>query len=178
MVIAGAGSGTTVRRRADGGFDREAITLVPGTRLSLETKRETLLITMVSHTLVSLRLTRLAEAPQSSREYRLSDGHMVAQAAGDPHASRHELMLAVLGRMGRADAAPVLAEMTRAGCEHVRWQALRECLALDTAEGFRALTAIARDPSDTFAPQAGALRAQLVEAHPQLAALEQQSYLA
>jgi hypothetical protein len=83
------------------------------------------------------------------------------------------MMLAVLGRMGRADAAPALAEMARDGCEHVRWQAVRECLALDTAEGFRTLAAIARDPADSLAAQAGTLRAQLLEAHPQLAILEE-----
>jgi hypothetical protein len=58
------------------------------------------------------------------------------------------------------------------GDDSLRWQALRECLALDTAHGFRALAAVARTAGDSLAATAGALRAQLVEAHPQLLALE------
>ncbi|GGC24572.1 hypothetical protein GCM10011371_10270 [Novosphingobium marinum] len=54
------------------------------------------------------------------------------------------------------------------GSPALRWQALRECLSLDTLAGFTVLTEIARSPSDELAPAAGALRSQLVEAHPEL----------
>ena len=84
-------------------------------------------------------------------------------------------MLALLGRMRRAEAAPTMAAMAReAGPDGLRWQALREALALDTAEGFRALCHVARASDDPLAMPAGALRAQLVEAHPELLALEKQ----
>jgi hypothetical protein len=172
LVLAGAGEGTFVRRDRDGTLDLENVALAPGTRLALVATCEALLVTRVRQGLVTLRLARMVEAAQPSREYRLVDGALAGQSAGDPRSGRHELMLSVLGRMGRAEAAPVLAEMTRDGSEHLRWQALRECLALDTATGFRTLSAIARDPADTLAPQAGTLRAQLLEAHPQLATLE------
>ena len=56
-----------------------------------------------------------------------------------------------------------------AGSPHLRWQALRECLGLDSAIGFAALSAIARRSVDPLAVPAGALRAQLLEAYPQLA---------
>jgi hypothetical protein len=175
LVLAGAGEGTFVRRGRDGMLDLESVVLAVGICIALNAASEALLVTRVRQGLVTLRLTRMAEAPQPSREYRLADGALVSQAAGDPRASRHELMLSVLGRMGRADAAPVFAEIAREGSEHLRWQALRECLALDTATGFRALCGVARDPADTLAPQAGTLRAQLLEAHPQLSGLEDQS---
>ena len=55
--------------------------------------------------------------------------------------------------------------------DHLRWID-RECLALDTAAGFRALATLARLADDPLACPAGALRAQLVEAHPQLLSLE------
>ena len=81
-------------------------------------------------------------------------------------------MLALLGRMGRREAAPTMAAMAReSGSEALRWQALRECLALDTKEGFEALTDVARATGDPLAMPAGALRAQLVEAHPELLSL-------
>jgi hypothetical protein len=75
--------------------------------------------------------------------------------------------------MGRKEAAPTMAEIARgAGSDGLRWQALREALALDTAVGFRALSVLARAPDDPLAMPAGALRAQLVEAHPELLSLE------
>ncbi|MGB3379361.1 MAG: hypothetical protein WBA55_11395, partial [Allopontixanthobacter sediminis] len=69
--------------------------------------------------------------------------------------------------------APVLADMARRGSDHLRWQALCECLALDTATGFSALCVIARDAGDTLSDRASSLRAQLIEAHPQLAEFEE-----
>lgn len=81
--------------------------------------------------------------------------------------------MGLLARMRRQDAAPAMAEIARGqGSDHLRWQALRNCLALDTAQGFSALTAIAANPADALARPAGALRAQLLEAHPQLTGLE------
>jgi hypothetical protein len=140
--------------------------------LALDLSCEALMTERVTRRLVSLRLTRAAPAPRPTREYRLSDGAFLHQASGDMRESRHELMLALLGRMGRADAVPVMADMAGEGSEHIRWQALRECLALDTGAGFRALCAIAREAADPLAGPAGALRAQLLEAYPVLAQLE------
>jgi hypothetical protein len=83
------------------------------------------------------------------------------------------MMLALLGRMDVAEAAPLMAELALEDSDSsLRWQSLRECLALDTATGFLALAALARRPHDPLAGPAGALRAQLVEAHPQLLSLE------
>ncbi len=108
-----------------------------------------------------------------TREFGLADAKLVHQAAGNVRDSRVEMVMALLGRMGRADAAPLLADIAREpGSAALRWQALRECLALETLTGFTALSAIARSPGDELAPAAGALRAQLVEAHPQLKEIE------
>ena len=77
--------------------------------------------------------------------------------------------MALLGRMGRTDAAPQLAGIAcEPGSAALRWQALRECLSLDTATGFDALSEVARRADDELAAAAGALRSQLVEAYPQL----------
>jgi hypothetical protein len=172
LVLAGEGAGEIVVRREGAALVREPVALVAGTSLMLDMANEALLVTEVRQGLVTLRLSRIAAEPRPSREYRIADGALLGQAAGDPRASRHEMMLGVLGRMGRADAVPLMAEIAREGCEHLRWQALRECLALDTAIGFHTLVSIARDAADPLASPAGALRAQLLEAHPRLAALE------
>jgi hypothetical protein len=153
-------------------FDRRAVRLVPGTAIRRDTSREALLVHMVEDCLVTLRLQHRQPQAGPTREYALGDGRLVHQAAGNPHDSRLELMIALLGRMGRADAAPQVAAIACGeGSMALRWQALRECLALDTRAGFEALSAVARSPRDVLAPVAGALRSQLIDAHPQLAEL-------
>jgi len=151
-------------------LDCTEIELEPGDVLYRRSERQALQLRKVNGCLVSLRLQRRDVDAGPTREYRLADGVLVHQAAGNPQDSRVELMMALLGRLKRADAAPLLADIAGGqGSQALRWQALRECLALDTHIGFRALTAIARSANDELAVPAGALRSQLVEAHPQLA---------
>jgi len=175
-VLAGSGHARVARAGSAPGdvtFATENLKLLPGTRLALDLSCEALQMLQVERRLVSLRLHRLDAAPRPSREYSLSDGTLLRQSAGDIRLSRQEMMLAVLGRLERREAAPEMAALAREpGDDSLRWQAVRECLALDTAEGFRALSAIARVAGDSLAGPAGALRAQLIEAHPQLLALE------
>ena len=120
--------------------------------------------------LVLLRLQRGDGSSDPSCEYALDDGRLLHQAAASPRDSRLELAVSLLGRMGRSDAVPLLASMAEeSGTPHLRWQALRECLALDSGAGFAALSTIARRSADPLAVPAGALRAQLLETYPQLA---------
>lgn len=171
-VLAGEASARIVRRRGQAGlFAQRRLTLEPGVRLALDLREEALQVLAIERRLVSLRLHRLARAPGPTREYDLASGALLRQAAGDIRASRQEMALALLGRMGRAEAAPVMAAIAREpGDASLRWQALRECLALDTATGFSLLGDLACAGHDPLAAPAGALRAQLLEAHPELAA--------
>lgn len=120
--------------------------------------------------LVMLRLSRPDFAPLPAREFRISDGALVHSASGDRTESRDEMAAAVLGAMQRSDAAPVLAEIAQScASEHLRWQALCQALALDTAVGFAILTTIARDQADMLAGPARSLRKSLIVQHPALA---------
>jgi len=151
---------------------RHAADMSPGTVIIRDGVRQARLIHAIEGCLVSLRLQRRQPQAGPTREYDLATGELLHQAAGNPRDSRVELMIALLGRMGRADAAPAIAGMaTGEGSTALRWQALRECLALDSGEGFRALCRIAATAVDPLAAPAGALRAQLIEAHPQLEAI-------
>jgi len=115
----------------------------------------------------------MAPEPAPGREYDAASGRLLHRSAGRIGTSRREAIIALLGRMGRADAAPQIARVALdEGDPSLRWQALREALALDTATGFRALASVARRGEDPLAAQAGALRAQLLETHPELAQLE------
>lgn len=133
---------------------------------------------------VALRLTRTAAAPAPTREYRIEDGTLLHQASGCRDASALAMMVETLGRMKHAPAAPALEalacdrnprpdrESANTADPALRWQALRECLALDTARGFAALCVAARNPSDPLQPSAAELHRQLLASHPQLSALE------
>lgn len=155
------------------GFSEEPIMLERGVRLGFDCSRETLLAERVETRLVTLRLLQSTVRPAPGREYCRQTGRLLHQSAGTLASSRREMMAALLGRMGRAQAAPVLADMALHETEQsLRWQALRECLALDPAEGFAALASIARNSDDALAHPAGALRAQLLETYPQLGQLE------
>jgi len=176
-VLAGTGRADLIECRAldDQRADLavRSLALGPDTVLARRAGRDVLQLRAVDGLMVTLRLQRRIAGAGATREYALADGALVHLAAGNPNDSRRELMMALLGRMGRADAAPLLADLAREpGSDSLRWQALREALALDTASGFAALVDVARSPGDALAPAAGALRAQLVEQWPQLAEIE------
>lgn len=130
---------------------------------------QALLFAQVPRSLVQLRLQRRTSLVDPVREFRLSDGSLLHQAAGTPRDSRLELTAALLGRMKRRDAAPMLAAMVEeSGSNSLRWQCLRECLALDAAVGFAALCGLAGRGGDPLQQPAAALRDQLLNRHPEL----------
>ena len=154
-------------------LERRAVEIARGSIQFRDGQRDARLLRRIDGALVTLRLQRRRANADVTREYDLASGQMLHQAAGNPRDSRLELMLAMLGRMGRKDAAPHMAELAlgEAGSA-LRWQALRECLALDTQIGFGALARIAARSEDALSGPAGVLRAQLIEAHPQLQKVE------
>lgn len=151
-------------------LERASMRLTEGMIVHRQGREAAQIYTRVPGILVLLKLQRFDGSGAPSCEYALDDGRLLHQAAGSQRDSRLELTAALLGRMGRADAAPLLAAMAEeAGSPHLRWQALRECLGLDSGTGFAALTVLARRTDDPLAAPAGARRAQLLEAYPQLA---------
>lgn len=130
---------------------------------------EALVLDRVATSLVQLRLQRRTSQTEPVREYNLEDGRLVHQATGTLRDSRLELTASLLGRMKRRDAAPMLAAIAHEhGPDSVRWQALRECLTLDTAIGFTALCTLAERSGDPLAQPAAALRTKLLQLHPEL----------
>lgn len=156
-------------------FASEAIELQPGCRLAFDLATETLLVERVERRLVTLRLLRQRENPLPGREYVAASGELAQQCAGNLATSRQEAIIALLGRMGRADAVPDIARVALGeGDTSLRWQAVREAIALDSAAGFQTLGQVARRAEDPLAGPAGALRAQLLETYPELLAVEAQ----
>ena len=180
QILAGSARAEMVRcvigagplESADAKLEREALDLAQGVCLARDCRREALLLQGVAGRLVTLRLHRRQEGTDPVREYALDSGKLIHRAAASPAQSRYELMNALLGRMGRADAAPLLASMALGpDPAPLRWQALRECLALDAATGFGALLETARDSGDPLASHARALARSLAARHPALAHL-------
>ncbi len=180
VVIAGRARANIVRRSEVAGSDvtlhEEPIVLEPGACLAFDCRTEALVVEEVRTRLVTLRLECAAADPAPTRQFERATGRLLGQSCGDLETSRREMIIALLGRMERTEAAPDLA---RVACEQgdlsLRWQALRECLALDTATGFTALSDLAARTGDPLAADAGALRAQLIETYPQLQSLELRS---
>ncbi len=173
VIIAGSGQGRLIERSAE--------TLIPhvmdleqGLSLGRDSDREALLIDKVEGSLVMLRLQRRRNNNEPRREFALDDGRLLRQVSASPVESRHEVAVALLGRMGRKDSAPVLAEIARDESHgtSLRWQAMRECLGLDSRTGFCTLGEIARCQGDPLALPAGALRAQLLETYPELSEID------
>lgn len=155
----------------------ERLDVREGAILSQTGSRVTKAFEHIEGRLVVLRLSRPDAAGGPVQEYRLADGALIHQSSSNKHESCQEMMMAVLGRMGRVDAVPAMERLARSGNEHLRWQALRHCLALSPAKGFRSLAQIACSAGDPLAIPAGALRAQLVEAYPELAKQESEPCL-
>ena len=175
-VLAGQGDALQVRalsqRREHADLECTPIALRAGAVRHRRGTSEAQVMRAASGSLVLLKLQRRLGHGAVVREHLLADGRLVHQAAGSPRDSRLELTAALLGRMGRRDGAPLLAAMAEEeGAQSLRWQSLRECLALDTAVGFAALCRIAAHPDDPLAVPAGALRTRLLVNFPTLAGL-------
>lgn len=172
-VVAGSARGRILRNRSDdpvaARIDAESIALAPGTTLAIDGEFEALALDAVGGCLLTLRLYRQPAGDTPARQYDVASGAMVHQAAGDRDDSRAELAMALLRAMGREDAAPTIAARARQGAPAARWQALRECLALDSATGFAALLEVAGQPGDPLAVPAGALAETLSARHPAFA---------
>lgn len=176
VILAGSAEAAqvTLLRERPGGAELacQEVAFGRGDALFRDGARHCLHLRKVEGTLVLLKLQRRPRSGGLTREFALSDGRFLQQASAASRESRLELSTALLGRMQRADAAPLLAAMAEEdGGTSLRWQALRECLGLDTAIGFSTLCRIAARPTDPLAVPAGVMRAQLLETHPELLGL-------
>ncbi|KHK89393.1 hypothetical protein [Novosphingobium malaysiense] len=176
-VLSGTGTADLILRR-DGPDDREvlqsgAVELRPGTAFYRYGPRQALQVRSVQGSLVLLRLQRAFADTEPAREFSLPDGTLVHQAAAQPHDTRLELAVSVLARMGRKDAVGAMAAIAsgdtfKDASQSLRWQALREVLALDTAAGLDLLARLSADPEDPLSHPVASLHASLLDTWPDL----------
>lgn len=176
LVLAGSGEAST--HHVLGGhevrvhIESEGRALGAGSRLATLGGHAARQIGQVAGQMVILQLTRVPDRPGLTREYAIPSGELLMQSSGDKRASQCEMAMAVLGAMERRDAAGAIAEMAQSGPDHLRWEALRHTLALDSGRGMRRLERIASEAGDPLAEPARRLHAELLASHPQLAESE------
>lgn|GEM_PF-328444 len=172
-VLAGGGAARILRNRSDdpraARIEADPLTLKPGGVYRLDGAREALAIDRIDGGLVTLRLHRKPVGASVARQYEIANGALVHQAAGIQDDSRAELAMALLRAMDRRDAAPAFAALARTGEPVARWQALRECLALDSAAGLAELCRASEAPGDALAGPARALLETLCARDPSFA---------
>lgn len=169
IVVAGAGRAALHRWEA-GRLTSTAAALNPGTQFARHGPDAARQITAVSQPLLLLQLTREPAHPQPSREIALGDGRLLKTISGCQRTSQQLMALGVLGALRHRPALATLAALTqdRAAARELRWEALRQCLALDAARGLPLLAALAGDPADPLAAPAASLQAQLRATRPEL----------
>ena len=178
VVVGGTAQGRVLRNRSDdparAQIESHPIAFVAGSAFTIEGEREALALDAIDGLLMTLRLYRRPKGNAPARQYDVASGALVHQAAGEQGDSRAELMMALLRAMERSDAAPALAELARSGAPPARWQALRECLALDSGAGFVALVEVAAQADDPLCAPARSLVETLAAQHPALARMREE----
>ncbi|RDE07120.1 hypothetical protein [Sphingomonas aracearum] len=112
--------------------------------------------------LVTVTCTTELEAGPLVREYRRGDGALLRTATRDDRAARAQLLLAFLRADGRREAGDCFAAASRDPAWFLRWDAMREWLALDAAAALPRLAEMARtDPHGDVRAVAAATLARL-----------------
>jgi HEAT repeat protein len=126
---------------------RERRRLADGDVIELDGRRESFIVDAAVSDLVYLFAATPLGAGPVAVDYDPHTLRAMAASSTDDAGSRTQMMLALLRTMGRADAAPLFAQLLDARHFHSRWQAMREFVALDADSALPHLRHMAeRDP--------------------------------
>lgn len=156
-----SGEGRALLHRLDGGRLASAeVICAPGTRFARQGPQEARQIIAVMRPVLLLQLTREALQPAPSREIAFDDARLLKTISGCKTTSQKMMALGVLGALGHRDG---LAEMARialdvAASRDLRWEALRQLLALDAGRGVAVLATLASQPDGELTSPAAALK--------------------
>ncbi len=124
----------------------DEVPLLDGMILRLDGRISGHLIDSATSDIVILTATVLADAAPLMREYAIEGGALVRVATLDDRASRAQMLLALLRHAGRADAGDCFETATHDPAFFMRWQAMREWLALDIRSALPRLREMTSDP--------------------------------
>lgn len=136
--------------------------LEDGAIIRLDGRTDAMLITDATSDVVTLTATiRLGAAPVM-REYARDDGRPLRAATLDEGAARSQMLLTLLRASGRRDARAAFDAATRDPAFFVRWDAMRQWLAIDAdAAGPRLAEMALDDPNADIRAAAAATLAQI-----------------
>lgn len=138
------------------------IALEDGAVIRLDGRTDAMLITDAQTDAVTLTATiRLGAAPVM-REYARDDGRPLRAATLDEGAARSQMLLTLLRASGRRDAGAAFDAATRDPAFFVRWDAMRQWLAIDADAAAPRLAEMVRvDPNADIRAAATATLAQV-----------------
>ncbi len=173
VVVAGAGEAVVHRLTGDR-VSSAAVMLAPGVRLTRDGPATARQMTEITRPLVLLQLCCEPAHPGPSREIAVPDGRVIQIISGSRQASQHMMALGVIGALGYRAGTGAMVQVARdqSRAPDLRWEALRQVLALDAARGLALLAELADDRDDALSVPADALRQRLTATHPELAALQ------
>ncbi len=172
IIVAGHAA-ALFHRLGPAGIATSEVALAPGQRIALAGADEARQILAAHTPLLVLRLSRTPARPAPTREVSLPDGRLIRASSGCKRASRAMVALGVFGVLGHTQAGPLMERLALDPDEprDLRWEALRQLLALDAEAGLALLGCLASEPGGVLAGPAAALWRSLVTAHPDLMAL-------
>jgi len=173
IVLAGAGEGMRYGR-SEAGLEAVPFALRPGTRILRAGLCHARQIIAVSRPLLVLQLTREAERPEPSCELALPGGAPIKAISACKRTSQQLMALGVLGALGHRPALGAMERIAQdaAAPRDLRWEALRQMLALDARRGMALLAELAARGGDALAVPAASLLGDLLAAQPDLAQME------
>lgn len=133
------------------------IALMDGMQLAFDGAREAWSIARQTGDIVLLQASAIDDAAPLAVEYDAATGGFLSAAATDNRIARMQLMATLLRLMRRRDAAPLLAELAIDGPFFLRWQMMRELLALSPETALPLLRRMAAD-DDHHEIRAAAMR--------------------
>lgn len=171
-----AGSGEAARYWQEGAtLACSRLACAPGTRISRAGPGDARQVLGVTRPLLVLQLTREAIAPVPAREVAWPSGALLKTISASKRASQQMMALAVLGALAHRPAAAAMADLAcdRSAERDLRWESLRQLLALDARAGMALLAKLAAPGGeDALAAPAALLRHNLLAVQPELALLE------
>jgi hypothetical protein len=169
-----AGEGAALRHRlVDQAVVTETVKLLPGVRMTRSGPDAARQISAITQPLLLLQVTKAALHPAPSREIAVDDGRLIQTISGCKRTSQQMMALGVIGTLGHHAGINLMAALARDGARprDLRWEALRQVLAMDALQGLALLAELAGDVADVLNEPAATLQRQLTAARPDLAAL-------
>lgn len=138
------------------------VALEDGAVVRIDGRTDAMLITDAQGDVVTLTATIRLGAAAVMREYARDDGRPLRAATLDEGAARSQMLLTLLRASGRRDAGSVFDAATRDPAFFVRWDAMRQWLAIDADAAEPRLADMAtRDPNADIRAAAAATLAQI-----------------